>query len=58
MAWIFIVGTVLYVLDGVIFLLFGDILSIGFHAFALFFIIRGFLAANKLSKTPPIANAQ
>ncbi len=58
MTWIFTIGIILYVLDGVIFLLFGDWLSIGFHAFALFFIVRGLMAANKLEKIPPPINAQ
>lgn len=58
LAWMFIVGIVLYVLDGLIFLLFGDILSLGFHAFALFFIIKGFMAANNLRKIQPTFDAQ
>ncbi len=53
MIWAFIVGIVLYVLDGLIFILFEDLLSIGFHIFALIFIVRGFLAANKLRKIEP-----
>lgn len=58
MTWIFTVGIILYVLDGVIFLLFGDWLSIGFHIFALFFIVRGLMAANKLQKISPPVHAQ
>jgi hypothetical protein len=50
MVWAFIVGIAFYFFDGLIFLLFGDILSIGFHCFALFFIVRGFLAAKNLKK--------
>jgi hypothetical protein len=57
LSWIFITGIILYVLDGVIFLLFGDWLSIGLHAFALFFIVRGLMALNKLNKLSPPANA-
>ena len=45
----FIVGIVLYVLDGLLLLLLGVLLSAGFHAFALFFIIRGFLACRELN---------
>lgn len=56
--WIFTIGIVLYTLDAIIFLLFGDWLSIGFHAFALFFIVRGLIAANKLNKLQPTLNAQ
>ncbi len=44
----FIVGTVLYVLDALLYLFFGDWLAMGFHAFALIFIIRGLLSAVKL----------
>lgn len=58
MTWTFIVGVALYVLDGLIFFLFGDVFSIGFHAFALFFIIKGLLAANKLNKMPQPSNGQ
>lgn len=45
----FIIGIVLYVLDGLLLLLLGVLLSAGFHAFALFFIIRGFLACRTLN---------
>jgi hypothetical protein len=47
-AWAFIVGMVLYALDGLIFLAFGDWLSVGFHVFALFCILAGFSANQKL----------
>ncbi len=58
MIWVFIVGIVLYTLDGMLFFLFGDIWSIGFHAFALFFIVKGLLATNKLRKMEPSIPAQ
>ena len=45
----FIIGIVLYLLDGLLLLLLGIVLSAGFHAFALFFIIRGFLACRTLN---------
>src|SRR5688572_32206720 len=35
----FVVGIVIYVLDGLLMLLLGIVLAAGFHAFALFFII-------------------
>ena len=44
--WAFIVGMVLYAFDGLLFLLAQDILSIGFHILALYFIYNG-LQANK-----------
>jgi hypothetical protein len=45
----FIVGIVLYTLDGILLLLLGVWASAGFHLFALFFIVRGFLACRELS---------
>lgn len=48
--WAFVVGMVLYALDGLIFLLVGDFLSIAFHVFALFCIYGGFKAIKKLSE--------
>ncbi len=49
----FIGGIVVYMLDGLLVLLFGDFLMAGFHAFALFFIVRGFLACRELKAAPP-----
>ena len=49
MALAFIVGIVIYVFDGLVYLAVSDMLAAGFHAFALFFIIRGFLASRKLT---------
>lgn len=46
---VFIFGIIVYVFDALLVLLLGDILMAGFHAFALFFIIRGFLSARKLN---------
>lgn len=42
----FIAGIVVYVFDTLIVLLLQEFLMAGFHAFALFFIIRGFLACR------------
>jgi hypothetical protein len=49
-SWAFIVGMVLYALDGLIFLLSVSILSIGFHGYVLFCLYAGLSAAMKLSK--------
>ncbi len=49
-SWAFIIGMILYALDGLLFLLVQDILSIGFHIFALCCIYGGF-NANKLLKS-------
>jgi hypothetical protein len=45
----FVIGTGLYLVDGLLLLLLGALASAGFHAFALFFIIRGFLACRTLN---------
>jgi hypothetical protein len=42
------VGMGLYLLDGIIFLMFGDFLSAGFHGFALWNMWNGFSAAGEL----------
>ncbi|HEY0429202.1 MAG TPA: hypothetical protein VGC76_15585 [Pyrinomonadaceae bacterium] len=46
--WAFLVGIIFYSLDAVLYLLIGDFLPFGFHVFALFFIVRGFLAARQI----------
>jgi hypothetical protein len=45
----FIIGIVIYLLDGVLLLVLGAFAPAVFHAFALFFIIRGFIACRKLN---------
>jgi len=47
--WAFMTGMILYLLDGLLLLLIGAYLPAAFHAFALFMIFRGFLAARKLN---------
>jgi len=46
----FIIGMVLYALDGLIFLIVPDFLSIGFHLFALFGLYGGLQAHMKLTE--------
>ena len=46
--WAFIVGMVLYFLDGLIFLLVDDWLSIAFHAYVLFSLFGGIKSLNKI----------
>jgi hypothetical protein len=46
--WVFVLGMVLYAVDGLWFLLAGDVFSLGFHAFALFGIFGGFRACGQL----------
>lgn len=48
--WAFIVGMILYFIDALIFLLFPDYLSIGFHAYALYRIFVGFKACIQFNK--------
>lgn len=52
--WAFIVGMALYALDGLVFLLFGDFLSAGFHAFALFGIFSGYRALREMDVRVPV----
>jgi hypothetical protein len=52
--WAFIVGLVLYCLDGLILLAFHDFMSAGFHAFAAFCVFAGWRSLaqlNRLTKT-------
>jgi hypothetical protein len=46
--WAFIVGMVLFALDGIIFLIASDWLGVGFHAFVLFCLFRGLQACRQL----------
>jgi hypothetical protein len=48
-SWAFIAGLICYGLDGLIFLLVQDWLSIAFHIFASYFIVKGLTATNKLN---------
>lgn len=52
--WAFIFGMVAYTIDGLIFLLFGDFLSIGFHVFALYWMFIGLKAAMALNRAPEV----
>ncbi len=47
-SWAFITGMILFAIDGAILLFFGDILGVAIHAFALFFLFRGLLAARQI----------
>lgn len=44
--WAFLIGMALYALDGLLLLVTRDILSVGFHGYALYCIYRGFAAAD------------
>lgn len=47
--WAFLSGLSLYALDGVIFVLIEDWVGVGFHIFVLTMVLRGYLAARRLS---------
>ncbi|WP_397571644.1 hypothetical protein [Schlesneria sp. T3-172] len=48
--WIFAAGMFLYLLDGLIYLAFGDLLSAAFHGYALYCMLLGFNAYRQLNK--------
>jgi len=48
--WAFLVGMILYGLDGLIFLGFGLWLDLAFHAYAIFSMSKGLSALNQLNK--------
>jgi hypothetical protein len=53
--WAYILGMFAYAVDGLIFLLFQDFLSIGFHVFALYWMFVGLKAAMRLNRAPAMA---
>jgi hypothetical protein len=50
--WVFAIGIVCYILDGLLLLLFQDWMSFAFHLFALFGIFGGLSACRKLQAMP------
>lgn len=46
--WAFLLGMALYAVDGLLLLAVRDYLSLGFHAYALYAIYRGFEAVNQV----------
>lgn len=46
--WAFAVGMAIYALDALLLLMVKDILSVGFHAYALYAIYRGFSAITQM----------
>jgi hypothetical protein len=46
--WAFITGMALFALDGLVLLIFQDWLGVGFHAFVLYFLFRGFQVSRQL----------
>ncbi|MGE5195398.1 MAG: hypothetical protein ACM3U2_23135 [Deltaproteobacteria bacterium] len=58
MAWLFTLGMALYFLDGLLFLLFQDWMSVGFHLFALYCMFGGLRAARELNGLDRIVLAE
>jgi hypothetical protein len=57
--WAFLLGMALYLLDGLLFLLVGDWLSLAFHGFALYCMFNGYTALRRLKMVvPPDAEPQ
>jgi hypothetical protein len=48
--WVFIVGVVVYVLDGLLLFLGPDYLGLAFHAYVLYHLFRGLTASKKLGE--------
>ena len=48
--WVFILGMILYAMDGLLFIVVQDWLSIGFHVFALYCIFSGYKASRKIKE--------
>lgn len=46
--WAYMLGMVVFLLDGLLFLLFQDLLGVIVHAVVLFFMFRGYLAGREL----------
>jgi hypothetical protein len=46
--WAYLVGAIVFLMDGLLSLLFGEIISVLAHAFVLFFLFRGFMAGREL----------
>ena len=53
--WAFVVGMVLYALDGLLFLVVQDWVSIGFHGVALFYLFGGYTVLKELRKAEALA---
>jgi len=46
--WAYLIGAIVFLMDGLLSLLSGEIISVLAHAFVLFFLIRGFMAGREL----------
>ena len=59
LAWVFVVGLVLYAFDALLFLFAGDFLSLAFHGWVFFAVTSGLLACRQLKalEAPPVQQA-
>lgn len=46
--WAYLIGTIVFLMDGLLSLLAGEIISVLAHGFVLFFLIRGFMAGREM----------
>ena len=52
--WAFYGGLVVYVADGILYVLFEDWMSVAFHTLAAFFIVKGIIRVRELARLTPI----
>jgi hypothetical protein len=52
----FVVGMVLYALDALVFVLVGDWIAVGFHAFVLFMLWGGYAVLRAVRAQAPLAD--
>jgi len=64
MLWVYMIGMVVFALDGLILLPFGDLIGVLAHGVVLFFMVRGYMAGRELvtleqsmAQAPPPAPA-
>ena len=51
--WAFYLGLAVYAVDALIYVMFQDWMSVGFHVLAGFFIFKGLQRTRELAKAPP-----
>jgi hypothetical protein len=56
--WIFAIGMALYLLDGLLYLIFGDFFSAAFHGYALYCMSRGFAAFRQMAQLETALRSQ
>jgi hypothetical protein len=46
--WAYLIGAIVFLMDGLLSLLFGEIINVLAHGFVLYFLIRGFMAGREM----------